>query len=203
MEPVEQKMGNYRLIQLLGKGTFADVYLGEHLYLNTPVAIKVLRSRLDPPTLAAFLTEARHVSHLVHPHIIRVFDFGMEVDAPFLVMDYAFSTAHMLPVLAATPSFLDELTPHFQNVPLALTPLIGREQEQQAVRNMLLSPEVRLVTLNGAGGIGKTHLALTLGNELQEMKGRSSTQLLKTFLRNKHGLLSSMEASQCSARRPS
>src|SRR6266568_390089 len=89
MEQVEQRLGNYRLMQLLGKGTFANVYLGEHLYLSTPVAIKVLRSRLDSPTLADFLTEARHVSHLVHPHIIRVFDFGLEGEVPFLVMDYA------------------------------------------------------------------------------------------------------------------
>ncbi|HEY6405912.1 MAG TPA: protein kinase, partial [Ktedonobacteraceae bacterium] len=89
MEHGEQRLGNYRLIQLLGKGAFADVYLGEHFYLNTPVAIKVLRSRLDSSTLADFLTEARHISHLVHPHIIRVFDFGLEEEAPFLVMDYA------------------------------------------------------------------------------------------------------------------
>src|SRR6266536_3168939 len=79
MEQIEQRLGNYRLIQLLGKGTFADVYLGEHLYLNTPVAIKVLRSKLDPSTLAGFLNEARQVSHLVHPHIVRVFDFGLEL----------------------------------------------------------------------------------------------------------------------------
>src|SRR6266516_4523808 len=89
MEQVEQRLGNYRLIQLLGKGAFADVYLGEHLYLSTPVAIKVLRSRVDSPSQADFLAEARQVSHLVHPHIIRVFDFGMEAEASFLVMDYA------------------------------------------------------------------------------------------------------------------
>ena len=89
VEQVEQKIGNYRLLQLLGKGAFADVYLGEHLYLNTPVAIKVLHTRLDSAILADFLSEARHISHLVHPHIIRVFDFGLEEDAPFLVMDYA------------------------------------------------------------------------------------------------------------------
>src|SRR5438876_11109760 len=89
MEQVEQQLGNYRLKQLLGKGAFADVYLGEHLYLSIPVAIKVLRSWLDSSTLADFLTEARHVSHLVHPYIIRVFDFGLEGEVPFLVMDYA------------------------------------------------------------------------------------------------------------------
>jgi len=89
IEQVEQRLGNYRLIQRLGKGAFADVYLGEHLYLNTPVAMKVLHSRLDSHTLADFLAEARNISHLVHPHIIRVFDFGLESDVPFLVMDYA------------------------------------------------------------------------------------------------------------------
>src|SRR6266480_5164283 len=89
MERVEQQLGNYRLKQLLGKGAFADVYFGEHLYLNTPAAVKVLHSRLDSLTLDDFLTEARHISHLVHPHIIRVFDFGLESGVPFLVMDYA------------------------------------------------------------------------------------------------------------------
>ena len=89
IEQVEQRLGSYRLIHLLGRGTFADVYLGEHLYLNTPVAVKVLHSRLDSHMLADFLTEARHISHLVHPHLIRVFDFGQESDTPFLVMDYA------------------------------------------------------------------------------------------------------------------
>ncbi|MGZ3616905.1 MAG: protein kinase domain-containing protein [Ktedonobacteraceae bacterium] len=89
IEQVEQRLGSYRLIQMLGRGTFADVYLGEHLYLNTPVAVKVLHSRLDSHMLADFLTEARHISHMVHPHLIRVFDFGLESDTPFLVMDYA------------------------------------------------------------------------------------------------------------------
>ncbi len=89
IERAEQRLGNYRLMQLLGKGAFSEVYLGEHLYLSTPAAIKILRSWVESPTLDDFLTEARNISHLVHPHIIRVFDFGMEAEAPYLVMDYA------------------------------------------------------------------------------------------------------------------
>ena len=54
----------------------------------------------------------------------------------------------------------------FQSVPIPLTPLIGRESEIQSARNLLQKPDVRLVTLIGAGGVGKTHLALTLGNVL-------------------------------------
>ena len=50
VEQVEQKIGNYRLLQPLGKGAFADVYLGEHLYLNTQVAIKVRTSTITGGT---------------------------------------------------------------------------------------------------------------------------------------------------------
>ncbi len=86
---VGHRLGNYRLTRLLGMGAFADVYLGEHIYLNSQVAIKVLHTQVDAHATEDFLTEARHLSHLMHPHIIRVFDFGIEHQIPYLVMDYA------------------------------------------------------------------------------------------------------------------
>src|SRR5947209_11026711 len=84
-----QRLGNYRLIQLLGRGNFSEVYLGEHIHLNTQAAIKVLHGQLANHDLAGFLTEARTIARLRHPHIIQVLDFGVEGTTPFLVMDYA------------------------------------------------------------------------------------------------------------------
>jgi eukaryotic-like serine/threonine-protein kinase len=86
---VGQRFGSYRLLRLLGKGGFADVYLGEHVYLKTQAAIKVLQIRLAGENTEFFLKEARTIAHLEHPHIVRVLDFGVEDNLPFLAMNYA------------------------------------------------------------------------------------------------------------------
>jgi len=52
------------------------------------------------------------------------------------------------------------------NLPAQLTPLIGREQEVAASCALLRRPEVRLFTLSGTGGIGKTRLALRVATDL-------------------------------------
>jgi WD40 repeat protein len=87
--PSERQLGSYRLIGLLGKGGFADVYLGEHVYLKTQAAIKILHAHITPDNLESFITEAQTIGRLRHPHIIRVLDFGVQDNLPFLVMDYA------------------------------------------------------------------------------------------------------------------
>lgn len=86
---VGQQLGNYRLIRLLGQGGFAEVYLGEHIHLGSEAAIKLLHTQLAEEDIDAFRTEARTLARLIHPHIVRVFDFGMEGETPYLVMDYA------------------------------------------------------------------------------------------------------------------
>ena len=86
-----QQLGNYRLLQRLGEGGFAEVYLGEHRYLQRRVAIKVLLVALagDDKESQRFRQEAQTMAALKHPHIIGCLDFGIEQNIPYIVMDYA------------------------------------------------------------------------------------------------------------------
>ncbi len=91
---IGQQLGSYRLIRLLGVGTFGEVYLGEHVHIGTSAAIKVLLGNYTPQDKDDFKNEARTIAALKHPHIIRLLDFG-ETDfgggnkVLFMVMDYA------------------------------------------------------------------------------------------------------------------
>ncbi len=55
---------------------------------------------------------------------------------------------------------------YHHSLPAQLTPLIGRRQEVAEVWALLQRPEVRLVTLTGIGGVGKTRLSLQVATDL-------------------------------------
>jgi serine/threonine protein kinase len=86
---VGQQLGNYQLLQFLGQGGFAEVYLAGHRYLHTRAAVKVLHAVLVQDEVESFLREAQMVARLRHYNIVRVLDFGVQDTIPYLVMDYA------------------------------------------------------------------------------------------------------------------
>ncbi len=80
----------YRLLSALGTGASAHVFLAEDVSLQRHVAVKVLQPALatDESFLKRFRAEARSVASLNHPHVLRVFDWGEDVDGPYLVLEY-------------------------------------------------------------------------------------------------------------------
>lgn len=69
------------------------------------------------------------------------------------------------PRMATTESVLIEAPPP-TNLPHRLTPLVGRDAERDDVLSLLRKDDVRMVTLTGPGGTGKTRLSLAIGAEL-------------------------------------
>ncbi len=82
---------SYLVEHLLGEGGFGRVYEATQLTMDRRVALKTLRPTLvaDRNQLARFYREAKAVSRLTSPHVVRVYDFGMDDDTgcPFLAME--------------------------------------------------------------------------------------------------------------------
>ncbi len=85
--------GKYTLEQELGRGGFGITFKATHQYLNQSVVIKTLNESLrqDPEFVKfqrSFQDEARRLALCVHPNIVRVSDFFIEDQLPYMVMDY-------------------------------------------------------------------------------------------------------------------
>jgi serine/threonine protein kinase len=86
---LNHQLGSYRLIEVLGKGSFAQVYRGQHIHLDTFAAIKVLHAQLGEQEKQDFQKEALLLTKLKHEHIIHFMDFGFISGRPYLITDLA------------------------------------------------------------------------------------------------------------------
>jgi eukaryotic-like serine/threonine-protein kinase len=82
--------GRYRLLSPLGAGASAQVYLADDVRLRRRVAVKVLHPALadDESFLRRFRAEAQSAASLSHPHLLAVYDWNGDGDAPFLVTEH-------------------------------------------------------------------------------------------------------------------
>jgi len=142
-----QQLGNYRLISLIGQGGFADVYLGEHIHLNTLAAIKVLQMRLVGNNLEQFRNEARTIASLNHPNIVRVLDFGVEDNIPYLVMEYASNGTLRQRHPKGIPLSPLSIVPYIQQAASALQYAHDRKLVHRDIKpeNMLLGPNNQIL----------------------------------------------------------
>jgi serine/threonine-protein kinase len=87
---VGQTLGQYQILDRLGRGGMADVYKGYQPSLDRDVAIKVMLPHVasDEGFSARFQREAQAVAALRHAHIIQIYDFGRENGIYYMVMEY-------------------------------------------------------------------------------------------------------------------
>ncbi len=82
-------VGKYRLARRLAGGGMGSVWLAHHLTLDAEVAVKLMASEVAETPLARsrFEREAKSCAQLRSPHIVKVFDYGLQDGTPFMVME--------------------------------------------------------------------------------------------------------------------
>jgi serine/threonine protein kinase len=82
--------GRYKLIDELGRGSFATVYIVRDMKTNRIYAMKIMHYDLadDGEQLARFQREAHILLTLSDPHIVRIFEYGDEDELHYILMDY-------------------------------------------------------------------------------------------------------------------
>jgi Tol biopolymer transport system component len=83
------RLGNFEIVELLGRGGMGEVWRARDSRLKRDVAIKVLPTALarDPDRIARFEREARAASALNHPNIVSVYDIGRDNDTYWIVSE--------------------------------------------------------------------------------------------------------------------
>ncbi|MGH2494669.1 MAG: protein kinase domain-containing protein [Ktedonobacteraceae bacterium] len=135
-----QQIGNYTLLRLLGRGGFADVYLGQHIHLKSHAAIKMMRAQLADQDREQFMREAQILASLSHPNIVRILDFAIQDNMPFLVMEYAPGGTLRALHPKSRPVPIETLLPYVTQVAAALQHAHDRRLVHRDVKpeNMLL-----------------------------------------------------------------
>jgi serine/threonine protein kinase len=87
---IGRSLGQFEIIEEIGRGGMATVYRARQTSINRTVAIKVLPQTLlhDPSFYERFIREVDLVAHLEHPHILPIYDFGEADGTPYIAMRY-------------------------------------------------------------------------------------------------------------------
>lgn len=82
--------GRYKVLEMIGGGGMANVYLAHDMILDRDVAVKMLRLDFvnDDEFIRRFHREAQSATSLVHPNIVSIYDVGEEQDLYYIVMEY-------------------------------------------------------------------------------------------------------------------
>ena len=171
--PPGSRIGRYEILERLGAGGMGVVYRARDGMLDRTVAVKLLPAEFlgDPDRLRRFALEARATGRLNHPHIVAVFDAGVDGRQPFLVTELL-EGGTLRARLSKGPLPLDEALALARQVAGALA-----AAHAQGIIHRDLKPENILITRDGSAkvldfglakvaslspGDGETHLSATV-----------------------------------------
>ena len=89
IQPGQLIAERYRIDAPIGHGAMGSVWRGVHVRLDSPVAIKLLKSSIadDPEMLERFLREAKSAAAVRSSHVVQIFDYGVDGDLPYIAME--------------------------------------------------------------------------------------------------------------------
>jgi eukaryotic-like serine/threonine-protein kinase len=93
---IGRQIRDLRIVERIGQGGMGAVYKAEHVLLHEPRALKVMRTELFesvPNAVERFEREARIAVKLRHPNLVLLYDFFVEADHHYLVMEYVVGTS--------------------------------------------------------------------------------------------------------------
>src|SRR6185503_314647 len=87
---IGQTIGQYQIVERLGRGGMADVYKALHTGLAVNRALKVIRPEFvtEEGFRERFQREAQAVAALRHPNIVQMHDFGVQDNLYYMVMEF-------------------------------------------------------------------------------------------------------------------
>ncbi len=118
---IGKSLGQFEIIEEVGRGGMATVYRARQTSINRIVAIKVLPRTLlhDPSFYERFAREVDVVAHLEHPHILPIYDYGEAEGMPYIAMRYLSGGSMAQWIWRGLPP-LDKIPKPFEQIASAL-----------------------------------------------------------------------------------
>jgi serine/threonine protein kinase len=155
-------LGQFEILEEIGRGGMATVYRARQSSINRIVAVKVLPPHFlhDPSFFERFEREVDVISHLEHPHILPIYDYGTAEGVPYIAMRYLAGGSMAQMIRRGLPP-LSAIEKPFSQIASALD-----YAHQQGIIHRDLKPGNILFDENGNAYLTDFGIARVLGSDL-------------------------------------